>query len=206
MASDQSAHALSSDVPVTAVDAPEQTLELPEQTRTTASFPPDQVERCLFEVRSEQSLLRGAVVGAVAGAVGAFLWAAITVATMFQIGWLAVGIGFLVGAGVRWGGRGVTTAFGVVGAAIALISVVAGNFLSLLGILAGEVNASYLEIATQFDYSQSLALMAATFSPIDLLFYGIAVWEGYRFSIREITGEEIHDRLVADGVTPTPAC
>jgi hypothetical protein len=34
-------------------------------------------------------------------------------------------------------------------------------------------------------------LMKATFSPIDLLFYGIAVYEGYRFSFRQVTPEEL---------------
>ena len=34
-------------------------------------------------------------------------------------------------------------------------------------------------------------LMAATFSPMDLLFYGIAVYEGFKLSFRRITHEEI---------------
>jgi hypothetical protein len=33
--------------------------------------------------------------------------------------------------------------------------------------------------------------MATTFSPMDLLFYGIAVYEGFKLSFRKITHEEI---------------
>jgi hypothetical protein len=33
--------------------------------------------------------------------------------------------------------------------------------------------------------------MRATFNPMDLLFYGIAVYEGYRFSFREITKKDL---------------
>lgn len=195
MASEQSNPALS----------PELSPAMPEaigEVQAPAEFRPDQVERALFEIQSEQRLLVGTIAGAIAGTIGAIVWAVVTVVTMSQLGLLAVGIGLLVGAAVRWGGRGTTQTFGIVGGAIALISVVAGNFLSLLGLWAGAEGISYLEAASSFPYSHSLALMAATFSPIDLLFYGIAVWEGYRFSIREVTPEEIRERLAADGVTP----
>jgi hypothetical protein len=33
--------------------------------------------------------------------------------------------------------------------------------------------------------------MAITFSPMDLVFYGIAVYEGFKLSFRKVTHEEI---------------
>jgi len=33
--------------------------------------------------------------------------------------------------------------------------------------------------------------MTATFNPMDLLFYGLAVYAGYRFSFRRISAEEL---------------
>lgn len=179
----------------------EQSLDAPstddahESPDHATEYTPDQMERALYEIQSEQNLALGAVAGVIAGAVGAILWAVVTVVTTFQIGLLAIAIGFLVGAAVRWAGRGTTQVFGVVGAIVALVSILAGNFLSLLGLAADQVGISYLEMAAQFDYSQSFAVMAAAFSPIDLLFYGIAIWEGYRFSIREITVDELRERL-----------
>lgn len=193
MASEPSTAAVSSALPNVATGA---------AVPTADQYRPDQVERALFEIRCEQNLMLGAVAGVIAGAVGALLWAVVTVATMFEIGWLAVGIGFMVGAAVRWAGRGTTQSFGVVGAAIALASVLAGKFLTILGLFAVAGGMSYLQAVTQFDYSITLTVMAGDFSPIDLLFYGIAIWEGYRISIREITGDEIHERLAGDGVAP----
>lgn len=169
--------------------------DAPESPEHVGEYTSDQMERALYEFESEQNLMLGTVAGAIAGAVGAILWAIVTVITEFQIGLLAVAIGFLVGAAVRWAGRGTTQVFGVVGAILALVSILAGNFLSLLGLLAAGQGIPFLEMAAQFDYSQTFALMAAAFSPIDLLFYGIAVWEGYRFSIREITVDELRARL-----------
>ncbi len=34
-----------------------------------------------------------------------------------------------------------------------------------------------------FDYTAAPELLSAMFSPMDLLFYGIAVWEGFKFAI-----------------------
>jgi len=33
--------------------------------------------------------------------------------------------------------------------------------------------------------------MKETFSPIDLLFYGIAIYEGYKLAVRQVTDEEM---------------
>ena len=38
------------------------------------------------------------------------------------------------------------------------------------------------------------ALIAA-FHPLDLLFYGIAVYEGYQFSFRRVGAAELHDTV-----------
>jgi hypothetical protein len=169
-----------------------------------SDYQPDQVERVRYEIQSEQNLVLGAAAGIAAGLVGALIWAAVTVATGYQIGWLAIGIGFLVGAAVRWAGRGTTQTFGVVGGVLSLLSVLAGNFLSLLGLLAGMLGLSYAEVVTQFDYSNTLTWLIDSFSPIDLLFYGIAIWQGYQVSIREVTTEEIRERLASQGVVPQP--
>lgn len=37
----------------------------------------------------------------------------------------------------------------------------------------------------------AIELLKATMSPMDFVFYGIAVYEGYKFSFREITAEEL---------------
>ena len=60
-----------------------------------AQVDPAQVELALEELRGEQSLALGVVGGAVGALVGAAVWAAVTVATNSQIGFMAVGVGFL---------------------------------------------------------------------------------------------------------------
>jgi len=65
--------------------------------------------------------------GAFAAIIGASIWAAITVATGFQIGWIAVGVGILVGFAVRIAGKGETLTFAVIGAIFALVGCLLGN-------------------------------------------------------------------------------
>jgi hypothetical protein len=38
-------------------------------------------------------------------------------------------------------------------------------------------------------------LMIATFNPMDLLFYGVAVYEGYKLSFRQLTEQDISARI-----------
>ena len=121
--------------------------------------------------------------GAVSALIGAAIWAVVTVSTGYQIGWMAVGVGFLVGMAVRFLGQGQTQAFGIVGAAFALLGCVMGNVLSGIGFIAQEYEMGYMEALANFNFGATFDLLAAMFSPMDLLFYAIAVYEGFKFGI-----------------------
>ncbi|MDH5643980.1 MAG: hypothetical protein OEY63_07235 [Gemmatimonadota bacterium] len=67
--------------------------------------------------------------GVVAGVIGAAVWAAIAYFAEMEIGWIAWGIGGLVGFGVAYGnGRQGSTAAGVLAAVLAALSVAAGKY------------------------------------------------------------------------------
>ena len=119
------------------------------------------------------------------------LWAVITVATEYQIGWMAIGVGFLVGFAVRLTGKGVDTSFGLTGATLALLGCLAGNLLATCVFIAQQNNVPLLDLIFSLNLGIAVELLIETFSPIDLLFYGIAVYEGYRFAFRRITQAEL---------------
>lgn len=148
-------------------------------------------ESKLRELRMEQNFPLAVLGGIVAGIIGAVLWGIITVATNFQIGYMAIAIGAGVGFTIRFLGKGVDQSFGYAGGAIALFSCVLGNFLSILGFVANKEELDYLETLVYFDYSYTFILMQETFEIIDLLFYGIAAYEGYKFSFRQLTKKEV---------------
>lgn len=132
----------------------------------------------------ERNLAFGCVAGIAAAVVGAALWAGITYVTEYQIGWMAVGVGLLVGVAVRHFGKGTDTIFGIMGGALALAGCLAGNLLTICLVLAREEAVSLPEMFLRLDPGLVVRVMSATFGPIDLLFYGLAIYEGYRFSLR----------------------
>jgi hypothetical protein len=132
---------------------------------------------------STQNLPMGLVAGLAAAAVGAAVWALITVLTEFQIGWMAVGVGFLVGWAVRLAGKGSTMVFGVLGAALALGGCLAGNLLTICIFGARQLNLPVFDMIARLTPALTRDLMWETSGPMDLLFYALAVYEGYRFSI-----------------------
>jgi hypothetical protein len=140
---------------------------------------------------TEQNLSLGIISGIIVGLVGSLLWALITVVTEYQIGYMAVAIGIGVGFAIRTFGKGLTQVFGFWGAGISLISCLLGNVLSIFGFVANYAGVSYLEAFTTMDYAMIPEIMAESFSVMDLLFYGLAIYTGYRFSFRKITNEDI---------------
>ena len=147
----------------------------------------DSDERLLDDARAEQSLIGGFMAGVVAAAAGAVLWATITAATTYQIGWMAIGVGFLVGYGVRTFGKGVDCTFGFMGAGLALAGCLAGNVLAVCALFSQATGLPLSDLVMSLTPSAACALVRATFGPIDMLFYGIALIEGYRFSFRHFS-------------------
>jgi hypothetical protein len=132
------------------------------------------------------NLLLGIAVGAVAALIGAIIWGVVTAATGFQIGFMAIGVGFLVGVGVRIGGGGSGTAFKASGALLAVLGCLAGNlFAGCFGVadyLAQETGEAVSFLDVLLTPAIWPAIMEAMFHPMDILFYLIAIYEGWRFS------------------------
>jgi hypothetical protein len=133
----------------------------------------------------------GAIAGLAAAMIGAAVWAGVTIVTEYQIGWMAVAVGFMVGYAVRVGGKGIDSTFGYLGATLALLGCAAGNLFATVGFVANQESASFLDVASRLDLTIIQEIMVATFTPMDLLFYGIAVYEGYKLSFRQLSQEEM---------------
>ena len=154
-----------------------------------------QLEYALEQLRGEQSLMMGTAAGAVAALIGAGTWALITVTTHFQIGFMAVGVGFLVGVAIRTFGKGLDKTFGIVGGVLALLGCGLGNLFAVCGRIAVDQDMEFFEVLSGLDLQIVTELMVATFSPMDLLFYGIAVYEGYKLSFRQLTEQDIATKI-----------
>jgi uncharacterized membrane protein len=131
-----------------------------------------------------QSLALAIIAGLVGAIIGGIAWAIVTITTEYQIGYMAVGVGFLVGFAVRLG-NGATKIFGYTGAVLALLGCVLGNFFTIVGVYAKTQNLGVFSALSSIDLTKVPEVMASAFNPMDFLFYGIAVYEGYRFSQRK---------------------
>jgi len=169
--------------------------ETPETISAPPAIDPAQVDLAMQGFRSEQNLMMGIAAGGAAALAGAAAWAIITVVTDFQIGWMAVGIGFLVGYSVRALGKGIDRQFGIAGASLSFLGCVLGNLLAVCIMAAKQENVPVMDILSQLSPGLATALMKSTFHPMDLLFYGIALYEGYKLSFRQLTAQEMDRAL-----------
>jgi len=96
-----------------------------------------------------------AIFGAVGGAVlGALIWAGITYFTHYEVGWVAWGIGGLVGGGcVMLGGRGQNMA--VLCAALALVSIFLGKLLATQFLIGSEIEKAIAHHLTHETYQET---------------------------------------------------
>jgi hypothetical protein len=138
------------------------------------------------KLRLEQNLIAGLLAGLAAGLIGAVLWGVITVVTEYQIGYMAIAVGAGVGFSIRYFGKGLDQIFGVSGAVIAIVSCLLGNYFSLLGFVANTYNINYLDAFLLFSATDVVEIMKENFNPMDILFYALAAYEGYRFSFRVV--------------------
>lgn len=129
-----------------------------------------------------ENLLVGGLTGLAAAIAGAGTWAAITVYTNYQIGFMAVGVGYLVGLTMRKFGHGHSSLFGGIAAILAVLGCVTGNLLSACAFAADELQVSLGTILKVLSPSAALGLLQEGFSPIDALFYFLAVSAAFRTS------------------------
>jgi antitoxin component YwqK of YwqJK toxin-antitoxin module len=153
-------------------------------------------DKARTKLRTQQDIEYAVIGGASAAVVGAVLWALVTVVTNYQIGYMAIAVGALVGFAVRYFGAGIDKHYGFIGAFFALIGCALGNLLSQVAFIADAESLGYYETLTLLNFDIIGSIYADSFSPYDILFYGIAAYEGYKFAFRDITDDLIKSASV----------
>lgn len=153
----------------------------------------------------EKKLLLGGFAGLAAAIIGAIIWAIVTVTTKYQIGFMALGVGALVGFALRIGNGG--KAFGVLGAFLALFGCILGNYFSLIAFASAEQHVAFFSMLNNADPAKVFSAMWDDFISASVLFYALAAYEGYKFSaIRPSNVSSAPDRgLQQNRVEVSPA-
>jgi hypothetical protein len=153
-------------------------------------------------MQSRTARLALGTLGALAGALlGAAVWAGVSSATGFQIGYMAVLVGFLSGYGMRTLGGGRDRADGFIAGAVALAGCVLGNLLTIAAEVANHLHRPLLPLILRLFSSPrvSLAMLQSDFGLMDVLFYGIAAYAGYRTALKAVSA-----RTASAPVQPAP--
>jgi antitoxin component YwqK of YwqJK toxin-antitoxin module len=179
--------------------APSPSLESVEGHKLIAILP----ENIKEILRKQQDVVLAIVGGLSAAVLGAIVWAMVTVATNYQIGYMAIAVGLLVGFSVRYFGAGVDKYFGYIGAILALFGCALGNLLSQVMFAANAESVGYMDILILLNFELILTIFEESFSPMDVLFYGIAAYEGYKFAFRKIT-EDAYEAASQGQLSPLP--
>jgi hypothetical protein len=129
-----------------------------------------------------QNFTLGLLGGFVAMLAGTALWVVITVVTNFQIGYMAIGIGLLVGLAVQKLGHGFETRFRALGAGLALLGCVLGNLFTGCELLAIESKVSFGQVVSGLTPTLAWAVLQVTFSPMDLFFYVLGATAGWKYA------------------------
>ncbi|ODM28216.1 hypothetical protein A7W90_17235 [Clostridium sp. Bc-iso-3] len=140
-----------------------------------------------MELREEKpsNFFLGILGGFVAALIGAALWAAIAILTGYQIGYVAMGLGALVGLAVKLLGKGSELRFRLAGALLSLFGCILGNVFYIYAYLAKSWGLSFFQVMGTTDLPTTIAYLRLTFSFIDLLFYALALYVGFRMSSYE---------------------
>jgi hypothetical protein len=124
------------------------------------------------EARSKQNLGLGIVGGLLGALLGAVIWIVVAFVTNYELGLIAILVGFLAGFGVRQLGKGVDPVFGVMGAVLALV-----------GSLVGSIGATYFIIVKEGSVELAnrlfLEVWQSDLKPLNFAFAALAVVFGY---------------------------
>jgi hypothetical protein len=181
--------------PSTPLDPPSQATQASQPPAATpapgSQIDPAKVKSYVSRLRDQQNLGLGLAGGAIGAAIGAGLWAVITAATNYQIGFMAIGVGVLTGYGVRRLGRGVDPVFGYAGAVLALAGCAAGNVMAVMIVVANHEHMALSLIASRMTPAIAWQMLTDGFGPIGVLFYGLGLYYGYKNSFHRITQAEL---------------
>ena len=169
-----------------------------EEIETPSVIDDAQIGFAMQSLRDDENFLLAIAAGLVAAVIGAAAWTGITIATNYQIGFMAVGVGYLVAFSIRTAGKGISKKFQILGALLSLLGCVSGNYFTICHLIAQKDGIGFFDQLTNANPLAILFVMKENFSPMDILFYGIAIYEGYRLSLRKFNPGELESFIDPD--------
>jgi hypothetical protein len=141
-------------------------------------------------VIGEQSLAGAVIAGLVGAIAGAFAWGAVALGTGAIIAVVAIGVGALVGFGVRVFGRGVTDVYAIVATSMAILGCAAGNLLALILFELAALDLSISQAVALLDPKRLLDDFVGTLGIMELFYWLVAAYSAWWLAKRGLSKEE----------------
>lgn len=130
------------------------------------------------------NILLGIIGGFVASIIAALLWGGLASIIRTEIGYMALGVGFLVGLGVKVLGRSSNLIFALIGALFSIIGCILGSILGILFLVSIESEMEIFEILKVLGISAIIDSYKESFSFMDIIFIILALLIGASTSLK----------------------
>lgn len=153
-----------------------------------------QVERSLGEAPGAEAIVKAVAAGIAGGVAGAAIYFAVLALSGYEIGIIAIAVGWLVGKGVRWGtgGRG-GPLYQALAMTITYLAIVSTHLLSAIIHIMRQTDATFGALIASVNWLYVLAepFLDGVENIIGIVIIGIGLYEAWKINRRvrlEITG------------------
>ena len=146
----------------------------------------EKIDMQFREETQNPNILGAVILGAVAGVAGAVVWFLVEIFTGYQIGYLAMGVGWLIGQAVVLGsGKKRGQALQLISTGISLVSIWTASYFSTLVYVNRYLAEEAQKQGQQLDGFYLLSpfdpeMLKAMISPMGLLIWGIGLYIAFR--------------------------
>lgn len=141
--------------------------------------------------KRSQNLILSILLGVLAAFVGGLIWAETAVIIDdHRYAYMAIPVGIVVGLTVRFVGKGADYRFGLNAAILVILGCIFGNLFSVVVWIVEHFNIGYIETIAAFDPDFLIGLLKDRFEYVDIAFYLVAVFIGYKSAMNPVKKEE----------------
>lgn len=124
---------------------------------------------------SKPSQIKGLLMAIIFGLVGAIFWVFTAQVTGYNLQPVIFLIGYMVSQGFVWNGKSELKKWGVVAAIVTTFCIILGKIILMIFSVTQFYGITFFEMVLILNYSQMMKTIVTTFSPLELIFYIIAI-------------------------------